>query len=90
MQVPALLITVRFGAEQNAGLKLVQIVTIPQNKSDDSALSSTGQINSKLTSSGVNPRLNFRINLRVAVADSGNRCGAYLCELRDVLQGGFQ
>ena len=38
---------------------------------------------------GINPSLNFGIDLWVSVGHTRNGCGAYVCQLRDLVQSGL-
>ena len=86
LQVPSVLIAVSLGAQQNTSLELIQVIAIAQNKRDDSILPGGGQIDPKLAGGGINPSLNFGIDLWVSVGHPRNGRGAYVCQLRDLVQ----
>ena len=57
-----MLIAMYFGAQQNARLKFIQIVSISQNERNDAILASRSQVNAKLPGGGINSCLYFGIN----------------------------
>jgi len=89
LQIPAVLIAVRLGAEQYERLELVEIVAVAEDERDDARLPLAREIDAQLPGGVEDPRLYRRVDLRVPVGNARHRCGADVCDLGNVVQGSF-